>query len=52
MSIILNPVRSLQGIGAAEEIAQAIKEFNQYKEVDVFDSRKRRRKLREDLLGI
>ena len=34
VKIILNPVR-VQGIGAAEEIAQAIKEFNQYKEVDV-----------------
>ena len=34
LKIILNPVK-VQGIGAAEEIAQAIKEFNQYKEVDV-----------------
>jgi exodeoxyribonuclease VII large subunit len=32
--IILNPVR-VQGKGAAEEIAQAIKEFNQYKKVDL-----------------
>jgi exodeoxyribonuclease VII large subunit len=32
--IIINPVR-VQGKEAAEEIAQAIKEFNQYKEVDL-----------------
>ena len=32
--IILNPVR-VQGKGAAEEIAQAIREFNQYKKVDL-----------------
>ncbi len=32
--IILNPVK-VQGKGAAEEIAQAIEEFNQYKEVDL-----------------
>lgn len=32
--IILNPVR-VQGKGAAEEIAAAIREFNQYKEVDL-----------------
>jgi exodeoxyribonuclease VII large subunit len=32
--IILNPVR-VQGEGAAEEIAQAIREFNQYKQIDV-----------------
>jgi exodeoxyribonuclease VII large subunit len=32
--IILNPVR-VQGKGAAEEIAQAIAEFNQYKKVDL-----------------
>ena len=34
VKIILNPVK-VQGIGAAEEVARAIKEFNQYKEVDV-----------------
>lgn len=34
VKIILNPVK-VQGIGAAEEIARAIEEFNQYKEVDV-----------------
>lgn len=34
VKIILNPVK-VQGIGAAEEIAQAIDDFNQYKEVDV-----------------
>ena len=34
VKIILNPVK-VQGEGAAEEVAQAIKEFNQYKEVDV-----------------
>ena len=32
--IILNPVR-VQGKGAAEEIAQAIKEFSEYKKVDL-----------------
>jgi exodeoxyribonuclease VII large subunit len=32
--MILNPVR-VQGEGAAEEIAQAIREFNEYKEIDV-----------------
>lgn len=32
--IILNPVR-VQGKGAAEEIAVAIREFNQYKDVDL-----------------
>ena len=32
--IILNPVR-IQGKGAAEEIALAIREFNQYKDVDL-----------------
>jgi exodeoxyribonuclease VII large subunit len=32
--IILNPVR-VQGEGAAEEIAQAIREFNQYKGIEV-----------------
>lgn len=32
--IILNPVR-VQGKGAAEEIAQAIDDFNQYKKVDL-----------------
>jgi exodeoxyribonuclease VII large subunit len=32
--IILNPVR-VQGEGAAGEIAQAIREFNQYKQIDV-----------------
>ncbi len=34
VKIIVNPVR-VQGEGAAEEIAQAIKEFNEYKMVDV-----------------
>lgn len=34
VKIILNPVR-VQGAGAAEEIAQAISEFNQYKDADV-----------------
>ena len=34
VKIILNPVK-VQGEGAAEEIAQAIEEFNRYKEVDV-----------------
>jgi exodeoxyribonuclease VII large subunit len=34
LKIILRPVR-VQGEGAAEEIAAAIAEFNQYKEVDV-----------------
>ena len=34
VKIILNPVK-VQGSGAAGEIAQAIVEFNQYKEVDV-----------------
>ena len=34
VKIILNPVK-VQGQGAASEIAQAILEFNQYKEVDV-----------------
>ncbi len=34
VEIIVNPVR-VQGEGAAEEIAQAVKEFNQYKKVDV-----------------
>jgi len=34
IKIILRPVR-VQGEGAAEEIAQAIGEFNEYKEVDV-----------------
>jgi exodeoxyribonuclease VII large subunit len=32
--IIVNPVR-VQGEGAAEEIAQAIREFNEYKQIDV-----------------
>jgi exodeoxyribonuclease VII large subunit len=32
--IVLNPVR-VQGEGAAEEIAQAIREFNQYKGIEV-----------------
>lgn len=32
--IILNPVR-VQGEGAAEEVAQAIKDFNEYKKVDL-----------------
>ena len=32
--IILNPVR-VQGKGAVEEIAQAVKEFNEYKKVDL-----------------
>ncbi len=34
VKIILNPVR-VQGEGAAEEIARAIKDFNQYKKVDL-----------------
>ena len=34
VKIIVNPVR-VQGEGAAEEIAQAIKEFNEYKKIDV-----------------
>ena len=34
VKIIVNPVR-VQGAGAAEEIAQAIKEFNEYKKIDV-----------------
>jgi exodeoxyribonuclease VII large subunit len=34
IKIILRPV-NVQGKGAAEEIAQAITEFNQYKEIDV-----------------
>ena len=34
VKIILNPVK-VQGEGAGEEIARAIDEFNQYKEVDV-----------------
>src|SRR3989338_2402035 len=34
VKIILNPVR-VQGQGAGEEIARAIEEFNDYKEVDV-----------------
>ena len=34
VKIIVNPVR-VQGEGAAEEIAQAISEFNQYKKIDV-----------------
>ncbi len=34
IKIILRPVR-VQGDGAAEEITQAIREFNEYKEVDV-----------------
>jgi len=32
--IILNPVR-VQGVGAADEIARAIREFNEYKDVDL-----------------
>lgn len=32
--MILNPVR-VQGEGAAEQIAQAIREFNEYKQIDV-----------------
>ncbi len=34
VKIVLNPVR-VQGKGAAEEIAQAIKDFNEYKKVDL-----------------
>ena len=34
VKIILNPVK-VQGPGAAEEIARAITEFNQYREIDV-----------------
>jgi exodeoxyribonuclease VII large subunit len=34
VKIILNPVR-VQGEGAADEIARAIKDFNQYKKVDL-----------------
>lgn len=34
VKIILNPVR-VQGEGAGEEIAQAIKDFNEYKKVDL-----------------
>jgi exodeoxyribonuclease VII large subunit len=34
MKIILNPVR-VQGEGATDEIAQAIKDFNEYKKVDL-----------------
>jgi len=34
VNIILNPVK-VQGEGAAAEIAQAIKEFNSYKQIDV-----------------
>lgn len=34
IAIILRPVR-VQGIGAAEEIAQALEEFNEYGEVDL-----------------
>jgi exodeoxyribonuclease VII large subunit len=34
VKIIVNPVR-VQGEGAAEEIAQAITEFNEYKKIDV-----------------
>jgi exodeoxyribonuclease VII large subunit len=34
VKIIVNPVR-VQGVGAAEEIAQAITEFNEYKKIDV-----------------
>jgi len=34
VKIIVNPVR-VQGKGAAEEIAQAIREFNEYKKIDV-----------------
>ncbi len=34
VNIIMNPVR-VQGEGAAEEIAQAIKEFDQYRKIDV-----------------
>jgi exodeoxyribonuclease VII large subunit len=34
VKIIINPVR-VQGVGAAEEIARAIKEFNEYKKIDV-----------------
>jgi exodeoxyribonuclease VII large subunit len=34
VKIIVNPVR-VQGEGAAAEIAQAIKEFNEYKKIDV-----------------
>jgi exodeoxyribonuclease VII large subunit len=34
VKIIVNPVR-VQGEGAAEEIAEAIKEFNQYKKIEV-----------------
>lgn len=34
VNIILNPVR-VQGKGAKEEIAQAIRDFNQYKKVDL-----------------
>jgi exodeoxyribonuclease VII large subunit len=34
MKIVINPVR-VQGEGAAEEIASAIKEFNRYKKIDV-----------------
>ena len=32
--LILNPVR-VQGVGAAEEIARAVKDFNEYKKIDV-----------------
>ena len=34
VKIIVNPVR-VQGAGAAEEIAQAIREFNEYKKIEV-----------------